>query len=530
MHNCTDVHSDRKDEIQKAIFYILIGTFVTFINGMTIVSYFLRKKSKRTIPDTFIFSLSLSAILTMITVIFGLAFVRATGKVCLDKNDVFCKSQAFFGTQLRMTDVSITTGITIDRFLALYKPLVYRVKVKVRHGKIASVIMWLVSGIVAILPLFGFGSTSTGMESFCTADWTSEISYVVLSLAYLQFGVVLLCYIGIFRAISGLVNRQKAMSRSQTLSYSTVKRPRNKLQKMNAIDYDDVFVGVNNDTMSYTNPNFMEDSIAKTVRELSHENIKSALETVHEGEEYEVKTKVRIKSIERRKLSSNESQYFSTKSETSVDVSVTVNNNNSKKNQSPDLKNAWSDNSQPLDHKETQNDRSPDRIETVHPNESQQDKNEEAFDAHVDQGKKNKLKRTQSCPDVPTVKKVAKFEKAYSESKDYGKVPLGSIGRLKSISIIVKDRFKESRRKKNSSTSSMKNFWAENQRFAKVMSVVVFLFYLSWLPLAVSFFLIVVNEIEIQSVIRYYYNNIQRTMMAIRSDHKIGLWNLNSSP
>lgn len=454
----------QEGDVQKAALYLSIALIVIFINAMTMLSYFLRKKSKRTIPDVFILSLSLSAIMTMITVIFILAFVRATGNEYFDGLMGACYVQVFFGTQLRLTDVSITTGITIDRFMALYKPLLYRVRIKLINGKIACLVMWTVSGIVAVLPLVGFGSISKRMESFCTANWTSEISYVVLSIAYVQFAVVLLCYIGIFRAISGLVNRQKEMSRSQTLSYSTVKHPpRNKLQKMNAIDCDDVFGdGNNGDNLSYTNPVFLQDDIAKTVRELSEENIKSVLETVQEGEEFELKTKVRIKSIEKRKVS-NVTQYFSSTSEATVDVSVRVNNDQRRGYPEVHTKSKDTENKEEISLRRT-------AIERTHPQT------------------RHELIRAQSCPTAPIPNKRGKPEKAFSESSEYGKVPLGNIGRLKSLSVIVRDKFKESRRKKNASTSSMKNFWAENQRFAKVMGVVVFLFYASWLPLAVRIY------------------------------------------
>ena len=41
----------------------------------------------------------------------------------------------------------------------------------------------------------------------------------------------------------------------------------------------------------------------------------------------------------------------------------------------------------------------------------------------------------------------------------------------------------------SSSSSSLKDFRTESLRFAKIMGVVVFLFYVSWIPLAVSNFL-----------------------------------------
>ncbi|XP_066924221.1 alpha-2B adrenergic receptor-like [Clytia hemisphaerica] len=482
MSNTSALVLNHDGDQQKAILYSLGALLLIFINSMTIVSYLMRKKGKRGIPDIFMLSLAISSILTMATVILILAYVRATGNENFTGLMSLCYTQVFFGTMLRLLDVTITTAITIDRFLALYKPLVYRVKINLKHGKIICIILWLSSGIISTLPFLGFGRISMHMQSFCTADWTSDIAYIVLAMAYAQFAIVLLCYVGIFRATSGLVSRQKTMKKSQSLSYVSPLPTRKK--------------GIANEiTMSST-----------ILESISEKRVSGLDNFAFEGQ---------------------------SPSTSSLDFIVTPNNEESKlvkdfTENFPDTKRRVSMEETSLDIKEgetptkgrtftseTTHDRPVSKSDYSKPpfKENIKKKNNRVSwlntaesescdsrgnDSITQAADKPKLAKTHSSPlphrDKPDQPSFTRAISDYTISQKAKK-------RFSSFNIL---RHLSKRNRNRTSNASLKDFRTESQRFAKIMGVVVCLFYISWLPLAISINIVLVSGLEY--FIKNYYN------------------------
>ncbi|XP_065655211.1 octopamine receptor isoform X1 [Hydra vulgaris] len=249
------------DGIVKGTLYILLILFVVFINVMVILSYCIREKSKRSIPEVFILNLAVSSLLTCASVILIVAYIRM---VNLEKReeDFFCKVQCFFGTLLRLTDVGTTTGVAVDRFIAVYKPITYRTRVKLKHGYVLSGILWLICITIAALPFLGIGGVDRGLLSICTANWRSEFTLIVLSVTYSQFIVVLVCYIGIFNCIKGFIGRKKAMIKSQITSYS----PQiTKIVETNENPRKDIVNIVKNSYVVSNEPNHLQITSSETI-------------------------------------------------------------------------------------------------------------------------------------------------------------------------------------------------------------------------------------------------------------------------
>ena len=468
MRNTSSLVLNHDGDPQKAILYSLGALLLIFINSMTIVSYLMRKKTKRGIPDIFMLSLAISSILTMVAVILILAYVRATGNENFTGLMPLCYIQVFFGTMLRLLDVSITTAITIDRFLALYKPLVYRVKINLKHGKIICVILWLSSGIISTLPFLGFGRISMHMQSFCTADWTSDIAYVVLIMAYTQFAIVLLCYVGIFRAISGLVSRQETMKKSQSLSYvSPIPTRKNGISNEHTLETisekqlsgleNFAFEGQNSPTTSLdfiVTPNNEESKLVKDFTDTADNSP-------------DLKREI---SIEESSLERIEEEHF-TQRKTFIE--------NCDISQGPSI--SKSNNSKPHLREKNINSHSKknNRVSWLDTTET------EAFSTHSNNSitqtaNKQKLTKTLSTP-LPHRDKPAQtsFTRTISDNTISSKAKK----RFSSLSIL---RHISKRNRNRTSNASLKDFRTESQRFAKIMGVVVCLFYISWLPLAVS--------------------------------------------
>ena len=417
-------HHQQQGDYLKAIFYTSGAVFVIFINSMTIVSYFLRKKSKRGIPDLFMLSLAISSILTMLSVVLILAFIRATGNESYEGIQALCYIQVYFGTMLRMLDVSITTAIMIDRFLALYKPLLYRVKFKFSHGKVVCAVLWIESALIAMLPLVGFGRIS--MHSFCTADWTSDIAYIVLIIAYISFGIVLFSYVGIFRAISGLVSRQETMKKSQSLSYMS---PR--------AHHKTVYSNENIEVFEIESPTLYSQQNQSSTHNLavSSQTTKSSLST---------------DDIQNNPATFNSSNPSKRNRVSWVDDEPSFSVNDGIKLQPP-------------------------------------------FHLLPDLVKSSEKSRLPSSDNQYHHRRAFQRKQPLSKRAEFT---------MRKIPFTISEHFNKKRTRRNNTTnklsslsssssssspSSLKDFRTESLRFAKIMGVVVFLFYVSWIPLAVSF-------------------------------------------
>ena len=178
------------------------------------------KKFKR-VPEILMFSLALSSLVNCCTTLVISAYQRALDNDAKHGIDKLCKLQFWFATTLRVNDIFVTTLISIDRFVAITKPFFYRARVRPEHGWISITIAFAISSVISSLPFAGFGSISRIIPSLCVAKWDSEISVLIVGLAYVQFAIVLWCYIAIIWTVKKLVKRQKAMAKSQRITYDS---------------------------------------------------------------------------------------------------------------------------------------------------------------------------------------------------------------------------------------------------------------------------------------------------------------------
>eukprot|EP00794_Sanderia_malayensis_P015201 gene15201-16770_t len=209
----------KQHSISVAIVFAAIALFMAFENYLVIFT--VAAKRFRRLPDILIFTLSLSGLLNSFTVITIVVYHRAADSSGQDGINWLCKVQFWFATTLRNVDIFTITLISVDRYIALTKPFFYRARVRPAHGWWAVLTTTLASGLISILPFFGFGSISRVVPSLCVAGWDSKISIVIVAVAYVQFAIVLFCYMSVMCTIRKFVQRQKAMANSQRITYES---------------------------------------------------------------------------------------------------------------------------------------------------------------------------------------------------------------------------------------------------------------------------------------------------------------------
>lgn len=466
----------------KGVAYSSLALLVILINSLVLVGYAKKSKKNRGIPDIFVANLAISSIMTSVTVIQIVSYVRVSSNEYFNNLLVACYIQCYFGTALRLIDVATTTSIAIDRFVALWKPIFYRTKIKLKQGCIMCGIIWLVSGLIGLLPILIDDGVSNEMESLCTADWTKPTAYIVLTFAYVQFIMVLAAYIGIFRCIKAFVNRQKAMADSQSITYNSPTAsptvPKNSKINGNSIYRSNSSVSfassiscdASNDSIpSNSNPGF-EIELTDKLCKLSQENIKSALSSVKYASNIEVETQLKVRTArDSVQLTGLRTRGHST----SVDLRVKAAINRVSWSTLPD-DNRKNENDGDPDGRKKRNDGHPKGKTTI-----ASSPNYENIDFEV-KVKNEAIKKEDD--DVFLEETMAEKKEPSSLG---GEKLLRSIS---SVSVLVRNKLRERRLRRQS--SNLRLFWRESQKFAKIMGVVVFIFYLSWIPLAVSYLIL----------------------------------------
>ena len=204
--------------VTAALIIALLAGLLAFENYLLIFAVSINRLKR--VPEILIFWLALSSLMNCFTLII-VAYNRAYDNDGREGINTLCKAQFWFATTLRTNDICTTTLMSIDRYVAITRPFLYRSKVRVEFGWVSVISSFVVSGIISCLPFAGFGSISRIVPSICVAKWDSHVSILIVGIAYIQFFIVLLSYIGIFYSIKSLVKRQKAMAKSQEITYDS---------------------------------------------------------------------------------------------------------------------------------------------------------------------------------------------------------------------------------------------------------------------------------------------------------------------
>ena len=430
-----------------ALMYGALTAFVASENLLVVAAVFVKKF--RGIPDVLIFTLAMSSVFNCITGLGIAVYIRAVHNEGFIGLYNLCAAQYWFSTTLRLSDVFTVTIMSVDRWLAIVKPLYYRSEIKRKHGWNAVIIALCFSGLLASFPFFGFGEISKAViPSLCTVDWTSKLAIPIIVLAYLQFCIVLLCYGGIFRGVRQFVNRQKAMEASQQITYESPRLNRKTNYRTSQLQIANI----------------------KTVDLNSQEN----------GMKRDESLSLRIRAAKNRTVINSDSTdsrrtSVSTQS-TTPDDDLELNDNSlevfkESHFESPEKRFSYCQTSRsiemssfPATHEPT----SPALI-TVSPTLNQQLTRQSSNDSYARRGSDSSVDYN-----------VGKFRRLRSSLGDI-KPSLGKhIGS-------IRRKWREHTVLKRSESYSEKRQWKESQHFAKVMGVVVFVFYLTWLPLSVSY-------------------------------------------
>ncbi len=169
------------------------------------------------IPDILVFSLALSDLLNAIYPAQVLNMIPNLLKTTWTEG--LCVSFTVSAYWLRISSVLTVTVISIDRLIAVQKPLVYRSRVmhEVNSAKILISVLWAVSCLLASLPFVGFGHSGFHNNHCHYQLLDLGLPYGILMeiIGLLQLAIVLYCYIAIKISTGNFMKRQDEFRHAQ---------------------------------------------------------------------------------------------------------------------------------------------------------------------------------------------------------------------------------------------------------------------------------------------------------------------------
>ncbi|NP_001279357.1 melanopsin-A-like [Callorhinchus milii] len=204
---------DVPDHAHYTIGAVILAVGITGMVGNLLVVYaFCRSKSLRTPANMFIINLAISDF-----------FMSATQPpvffvTSLHKRWIFgekaCELYAFCGALFGITSMITLMTIALDRYFVITKPLASIGVISKKRAMVILLGVWLYSMGWSLPPFFGWSAyVPEGLLTSCTWDYMtftpSVRAYTMLLFCFVFFiplGVIIYCYIFIFRAIKSTNN------------------------------------------------------------------------------------------------------------------------------------------------------------------------------------------------------------------------------------------------------------------------------------------------------------------------------------
>ena len=123
-----------------------------------------------------------------------------TGQKSLDAT--LCRINGFLGIIFCQTSILTLSILSLDRYVCIVKPFQYELLITSRRIKTVLVVQWIFSGIIAAVPLSGWGNyVFYPQKGFCFIDYKKDIwTFVFIGVwMYVCFGFITFSYYKIFK-------------------------------------------------------------------------------------------------------------------------------------------------------------------------------------------------------------------------------------------------------------------------------------------------------------------------------------------
>ena len=219
--------------LAESVLFVLFTTVcivMTIIgNTLVILSVFTYKPLKN-VPNFFIVSLAVADLAVALLVMPFNVVNFIVGRWIFGV--VFCNMWLTFDILICTASILNLCAIAIDRYYAIHDPLSYAQKRTMRRVLLTIAIVWLISGLISVPPLFGWNNSSgSGLYNQLTGvcQLTDERGYVIYSALgsfFIPLAIMSFVYINIF-----IATRRRLRQRANAAAAA-------KLQKSAAVSGD----------------------------------------------------------------------------------------------------------------------------------------------------------------------------------------------------------------------------------------------------------------------------------------------------
>ncbi|XP_076025306.1 alpha-1A adrenergic receptor-like, partial [Genypterus blacodes] len=212
--NCSQVLAPELNVVKAVALGLLLGVFIVFgiFGNILVILSVVCHRRLRTVTHYFIVNLAVADLLLSTTVLPFSAILEILDRWVFGR--VFCNVWAAVDVLCCTASIMSLCVISVDRYIGVSYPLRYPAIVTKRRALLAFILLWVLSVIISIGPLFGWKEPAPDDETVCKI--TEEPAYAIFSAVgsfYLPLAVILAMYCRVYvvarRESRGLKEGQK---------------------------------------------------------------------------------------------------------------------------------------------------------------------------------------------------------------------------------------------------------------------------------------------------------------------------------
>ncbi|XP_061614911.1 5-hydroxytryptamine (serotonin) receptor 5A, genome duplicate b [Phyllopteryx taeniolatus] len=181
----------------------------TFVWNLLVLLTILRVRTFHRVPHNLVASMAISDVMVA-ALVMPLSLVHELNGRLWKLGRVLCQVWISFDVLCCTASIWNVTAIALDRYWSITRHLEYTLKTRKKISNVMIALTWLLSSIISLSPLFGWGETYTeGMK----CQVSQEPSYTIFSTFgafYLPLCVVLFVYWKIYKAAKFRIGSRKS--------------------------------------------------------------------------------------------------------------------------------------------------------------------------------------------------------------------------------------------------------------------------------------------------------------------------------
>ncbi|CAG5922060.1 alpha-1A adrenergic receptor [Menidia menidia] len=197
--NCSQVSVPELNVVKAVILGLVLGVFILFgvVGNILVILSVVCHRHLRTVTHYFIVNLAVADLLLSSTVLPFSAIFEILDRWVFGR--VFCNVWAAVDVLCCTASIMSLCVISVDRYIGVSYPLRYPSIMTKHRALLAVILLWVLSVIISIGPLFGWKEPAPEDESICKI--TEEPGYAIFSAVgsfYLPLAIILAMYCRVY--------------------------------------------------------------------------------------------------------------------------------------------------------------------------------------------------------------------------------------------------------------------------------------------------------------------------------------------